>query len=199
MDFSNLKPIKGAAKNADSKLGLSGKGGAGVGNVSNYDIKYLGNGNFRLSSRFVDKAKLETENGFILLSDPNATLATIKELALQIVPKSSEPRYFGKPRTGKNPKTGAEVAETKNSTLITSRTIEAYLVNCGMAQKDVKTAFTLSQTESNGNTYFTFVSNTNETSATNADKQLALDLGEKYNTTEVEKAPISPVAVDDEL
>lgn len=162
MNFSNLKTVKGSTRSMDSKIGVSANTSSNGVSKANYDIKYLGNAQFRLSKNFVESAGLDA-NGFNIVSDPNATLATIKELALQIVSKQ-DARYFGTPRVGKNPKTGAVVSNTKNSTLITSGVIEAYLMNINSITKDVKTAFTLSKVVDNGNTYYTFVtSNTPNT------------------------------------
>jgi hypothetical protein len=169
MNFSNLKTVKGSTRNSDSKIGVSGNSStSGASSRSNYDIKYLGNGQFRFSKSFVENAGLEGSNGFNIVSDPNATLATVKELALQIVSKA-DARYFGVPRTGKNPKTGVIVSETKNSSLITSGVIEAYLINTNAVTKDVKAAFTLSKVVDNGSTYYTFVS-------TNTPVQMEMEL-----------------------
>ena len=170
MNFSNLKTVKGSTRSTDAKIGAASSAGSKGAKSANYDIKYLGNAQFRISKSFVENAGLEGNNGFNIVSDPNATLATIKELALQIVAKS-DARYFGTPRVGKNPKTGVTISNTKNSTLITSSVIEAYLINTNNVSKDVKTAFTLSKVIDNGNTYYTF-SNTSVAASTQLEMEM---------------------------
>ena len=59
----------------------------------------------------------------------------------------------------------------KNSTLITSSVIEAYLINTNNVSKDVKTAFTLSKVIDNGNTYYTF-SNTSVAASTQLEMEM---------------------------
>jgi len=195
MNFSNLKEAKGSTRKGDVKIGVTATS-TSKGNVkTGYDVKYLGEGNFRIGKEFITKADLDNK-GFILVSDPNATLATVKELALKIVEKS-EARYFGVPRAGKNPKTGVVVDKTKNSTLISSGVLEAYLINTGIAQKDVKTAFTLSKVENEGNTYFIF-DTTAKVAETNT-AQMELPLGGSPEPAVSETQDVDVVNVDEEL
>lgn len=161
MNLSNLEPVTGSPRKADSIIGATVVTAEGK-KVKNpkvakplADINYNGNRTFRLHKRFVKQIESLGNYGLTVATQKGVKLSEVNEFAFILQDKSVATYLSNSARQGVNRATGQKV-DGKPSTLISNGILEAYLINTGKITKDVKAAFTLSKVEQNGNIYFVF-------------------------------------------